>query len=120
MIYILNTNLENKKKVKIALHSIYGVGKKLSTLICDELGITSSVRINQLTNKQIELLTAYISQHHRIGADLKQQKRQNKNRLVQIASYKGFRHSEGLPLRGQRTHSNAKTARKIKMKIDSF
>ena len=93
---------------------MYGIGKNLSNHICSQMGFSDNIRINQLTNKQIEKLATFISQHFLIGSELKQQKRKNKNRLIQIASYRGFRHSEGLPLRGQRTHSNAKTSRKAK------
>lgn len=114
MVYLQNTNLNNKKKVEVALTSIYGIGLKVAEDICTKLGIGNSVRIKQLTNTQLEKLTNILSQSKSIGLELKQQKRKNIQRLVKIASYRGFRHTEGLPSRGQRTHGNARTARKIK------
>jgi small subunit ribosomal protein S13 len=115
MVYFFNTNLENNKKVKIALTNIYGIGKKLSCQICDKIGISDQIRVKQLTNAQLEKLAILINQKVIVGSDLKQQKRKNINRLIKIASYKGFRHTESLPCRGQRTHGNAQTVRKTKI-----
>jgi small subunit ribosomal protein S13 len=114
MVYLFNTNLENKKKVKTALKNIYGIGEKLACQICDKIGISDSLRIKQLTNFQLEKLAVLINQNNLLGPELKQQKRKNIQRLIKIASYRGFRHTEGLPCRGQRTHGNARTARRIK------
>jgi small subunit ribosomal protein S13 len=114
MVYLFNTNLENKKKVKIALKSVFGIGDRLSKKICDHLGVTDSVRIDQLTTKQLEKMATIVNQDKKISAELKQEIGNNKKRLIQIASYRGFRHREGLPLHGQRTHSNAKTSRSLK------
>lgn len=117
MVYIFNTNLENKKKVEVALQSIYGIGSKLALDICAKLGVSHTIRIKQLTTTQLEKLTNLISQNTVLGVELKQQKRKNVRRLVKIACYRGFRHTEGLPSRGQRTHGNGRTARKMKSKL---
>lgn len=75
MIYLFNTNIENQKKVKTALINIYGIGKQVAQHICDQTGITEDIRINQLTNKQIEKLANYIGQKIIIGPELKQYKK---------------------------------------------
>jgi small subunit ribosomal protein S13 len=116
MAYISNTNLKNDQKVRIALCSIYGIGKMLSYQICDELGISDSIKIKQLSNFQLDQLAFYINQNYCTHFQLKREIRNDMQRLVKIASYRGFRHTEGLPSRGQRTHGNAQTARKLKKK----
>nr|YP_009138097.1 ribosomal protein S13 [Lobosphaera incisa]AKF78655.1 ribosomal protein S13 [Lobosphaera incisa] len=111
MIFILNTNLKNEKKVSRALCEFFGLGKQVSHQICDQLGISDKIKVNQLTNSQIDQLTQLISQNYLVGADLRRTIKQNIKRLVSISSYRGFRHTAGLPVRGQRTHTNAKTIR---------
>ena len=112
MIYILNTNLQDKKPVGKALSSIFGVGDSLSKQICDDLGVSISLKVHQLSPSQIDLLNQGIPQTSSIGAELQGEIRQRKERLVLISSSRGIRHSQGLPTRGQRTHGNARTARK--------
>lgn len=114
MIYILNTQLNNDKQVKTALSQIYGIGNTLSDKICKQLGIPDDMRICQLTHSHIEYLKDFINKNYRIGAELRHYDRKNIQRLIKISSYKGFRHTQGLPVRGQRTHGNAQTARKYK------
>lgn len=115
MVYILNTNLKNEKKVHVALKQIYGIGKTLSYQICDQLGFSPSVKLNQLTESQIEQISQLINQNYHIGGELKQDTIKNVQRLVRIANYRGFRHNQALPLRGQRTHTNARTTRRVKL-----
>ena len=115
MVYLLNTNLNNKKKVSTALCDIYGLGKFQSKQICIQLGISENLRIKQLTGFQLEQLTQLITQDYNIGIDLKRSVQQNIQRLIKIASYRGFRHIEGLSVRGQRTHGNCRTVRKLKL-----
>jgi len=112
MVYILNTNLKDNKKVRSALCDIYGIGKSLSSQICDLLGFSDFYKIKNLTNFQIQQLSQIITQNFIIGGDLRRDRRNNKNRLVFIGCYRGFRHNMGLPVRGQRTHGNARTAKK--------
>lgn len=119
MVYLVNTNLNNKKKVAVALCDIYGLGKFQSKQICIQLGISDNYRIKQLTGFQLEQLTQLITQEYNIGIDLRRAVHQNIQRLVKIASYRGFRHTEGLTVRGQRTHGNSRTVRKLKLNISS-
>jgi small subunit ribosomal protein S13 len=114
MVYILNTNLNGKKKIHIALQEIYGLGKYQCNQICSELGISSEKRLNQLKPKELETVTNFIIQNYEIGLDVKRLVLQNIQRFIKIGAYKGFRHIEGLPVRGQKTHGNSRTVRKLK------
>ena len=112
MIYILSTNLKDKKPIGKALSSISGVGSVLSKQICDDLGISTSLKVCQLSPSQIDMLNQSIPQNYSIGVDLQGGVRKRKERLIAVSSYRGIRHSQGLPVRGQRTHGNARTARR--------
>lgn len=115
MVYFLNTNLNPKYKIYTALTKIYGLGKYQSLQICDELGISSEKRIKQLNTNELEKLSNLITQNYEIGTDIKQSLLQNITRLIKIGTYRGFRHSDGLPVRGQKTHGNSRTVRKLKI-----
>lgn len=112
MLYIVNTNLDTKKKLWIALTDIYGMGSHQSHQVCDVLGISGDRRVKQLSPLQIDHLATVITQNYTTGGDVKRITLQNISRLVKLASYRGFRHSQGLPVRGQRTHGNGRTRRK--------
>lgn len=117
MLYVLNTNLNSKKKLFIALTEIYGLGKHNSYQISDLLGISSDRRLKQLSSIQLEQLTQLVNQNYNVGPEIKRSNIRNIQRLIKIASYKGFRHTEGLPVHGQRTHGNSRTRRKLKMNL---
>lgn len=117
MLYVLNTNLNSKKKLFIALTEIYGLGKHNSYQICDLLGISVDRRLKQLSGLQLEYLTQLVNQNYNIGGEIRRSTIKNIQRLIKIASYRGFRHTEGLPVRGQRTHGNSRTRRKLKISI---
>ena len=114
MVYILNTSLKSNKRVKIALCDIYGIGKVLSAQICESLGFSDQLKVSHLTLFQIQQLSQMITQNFLIGGDQKRDLRNNTQRLIQIGCYRGFRHNIGLPARGQRTHGNARTVRRMK------
>ena len=113
MVYIYNTNLKGDKRVRFALCEIYGIGKPLSYQISERLGVSERYKVSQLTPLQIQQLSQLIAQNFLIGTDKKRELRDNRNRLIQIGCYRGFRHNIGLPARGQRTHGNARTARRL-------
>ena len=117
MIYILNTNLKDKKKINKALCKVYGLGNHLSNQICDDLGISAALKVKQLSPSQIDVLNRVIPQTYLMGAELQGEIRRRKERLVMISTYRGIRHSQGLPTRGQRTHGNARTTRKGQFNI---
>jgi small subunit ribosomal protein S13 len=114
MLYIAGTNLNKKNKalLKVALTLIHGIGAKKALLLCDQLGLSTQIKVNQLTRTQIDQLVQLITQNHLIDTELNKLVFNDIKRLKQIGSYRGLRHNTGLPLRGQRTHSNAKIARK--------
>jgi small subunit ribosomal protein S13 len=113
MAFLLNTHLNSKKKLYIALQKIYGLGLYQSIQLCDELGISGEKHVKQLTVTEFEKLTHIITQNYDVGLEIQRNTIQNVQRLVKIGCYKGFRHIEGLPVRGQRTHGNCRTRRKL-------
>lgn len=120
MLYVLNTNLNSKKKLFIALTEIYGLGNHNAFQICDLLGISVDKRLKQLSSQQLENLTQLVNQNYNIGSEIRRSTLKNIQRLIKIASYRGFRHTEGLPVRGQRTHGNSRTRRKLKANLSTI
>ncbi len=117
MIRILGNNLPAKKKIFIALTSIYGVGLSKSFYILNKLGIDSQKKCgNLLGPESIKLRTFFEQNGENFEGSLKRLVAQNIQRLIQINCYRGKRHLKGLPVRGQRTRANSKTSRKKKVK----
>lgn len=114
MSYILGTYLNPAKQVRIALRAIFGIGKHKSSQICYQLGLSDTIKVNQLTRIQLENIIKIISQQYLIDSELRRIIHNDIKRLISVGSYRGFRHISGLPLRGQRTHSNANTCRKAR------
>ena len=112
MVYILNTNLNDKRLLRKELLMFFGINKDLASQICDQLGVSPQIRINQLSSSRVEELTNLISENYLLGSQLRRVVRENKKRLGAISSYRGFRQNEGLPCRGQRTHGNGRTSRR--------
>ena len=117
MIYILNANLKDTQPLWRALCKVYGINSVLSNQICDDLGVSRKVKTNQLLPSQIDLLNQVVPQDYLTGAELHSQLRQKLERLTAISSYRGIRHSQGLPTRGQRTHGNAQTSRARSIRV---
>ncbi len=116
MVYFLNTNINQNKKTSLALSKIYGIGKTLSLKICNEINLSENVKFNQLSQAQIEKISQLINENFYFGNELKQILHKQKKRLIRISSYRGFRHKQKLPSRGQRTHTNANNARILALK----
>jgi len=115
MLYILETKLPESKSVFIALTSIYGIGHSTSLQICKKLGFSLNFKVGNLTEKQtIEILKLIEILNLTTTNELKQSKSQILKNLIEIKCYKGLRRNKGLPVRGQRTHTYAKSARKNK------
>ena len=113
MIYVLKTQLPVNKSIFIALSSVYGIGISRSTLICKKLGFLPNLKVKNMSDEQVLDLLSLIenlSSSIALGSDLKKLLKQNENNLALINSYRGIRLKKGLPVRGQRTHSNAQTA----------
>ena len=113
MVYLFESELLETKSIFFVLSSIYGLGKKTSIFICKKLGFSVNLKIKDLSREQLNKLTLVIeSLELKLGSELKKFKSITLKRLISVKSYKGFRRNQGFPARGQRTHTNAKTARK--------
>ncbi len=112
MVYIFNKNFKDTQKIRIALQNIYGIGSALSHQICDQLGFSQQMRVHELTSFQIDQLIRVVHQYYFTGSELKRVVLQDIKRLTDIGCYKGFRHALSLPVRGQRTKTNARSSRK--------
>lgn len=104
-------DLPRNKRVEIALTYIYGIGRTTSQQILDAVGIDPNIRVQDLTEAQQNVLREQIVNNHMIEGDLRRQVLQNIKRLSEIGSYRGMRHRRSLPVRGQRTRTNARTRR---------
>ena len=109
MARIAGINVPQTKVVHVALTYIYGIGKKFSNDICTNLSISKSKRVNSLTEDEILKIREFIDKNYKVEGDLRREVSLNIKRLVDLATYRGSRHQKKLPVRGQRTHSNART-----------
>ena len=108
---IAGINIPDNKKIAIALTYIYGIGPSLSKQIINETGIDISIRAKDLTPEQINQLKEVIEKKHKVEGGLKREVMMSVKRLKDIGSWRGDRHSKGLPVRGQRTKTNTRTVR---------
>lgn len=106
---IVGVDVPPQKRIEIALTYIYGVGRVLSQRILAEAGVDPSVRAKDLTLEDVSKINAVIQGGYRVEGDLRREVAGNINRLVSIHSYRGLRHRMGLPVRGQKTRTNART-----------
>ena len=109
MARIAGVNIPQNKVVHVALSYIYGIGKRFSQNICNELNIPRNKRVNNLTEDEIIKIREFIDKNYVVEGDLKRETTLNIKRLVDLATYRGTRHKKKLPVRGQRTHCNART-----------
>lgn len=115
MIYIFETEVANKKPLKISLQKIYGLGKKSSILLCKQLGFSDNIKISELSPLQLSKLIKTIERSKLlITNELRKSQSFSLRNLVGIKAYRGLRRITGLPVRGQRTHTNAKSSRRQK------
>jgi len=106
---IAGVNIPTNKRVLISLRYIYGIGPQNAKQICVTVGIPEARRVNQLTDEEIVKLREVIDRDFRVEGDLRREVAMNIKRLMDMACYRGLRHRRGLPVRGQRTHTNART-----------
>ncbi len=109
MARIAGVNLATNKRVVIALRYIYGIGPTNARQICAKVGIDDARRVNQLTEDEIIRIRDMIDKDFTVEGDLRREVAMNIKRLMDLGSYRGLRHRKGLPVRGQRTHTNART-----------
>lgn len=109
MARIAGVNLPTNKRVIIALTYIHGIGRTRAVEIADKLKIDHSRRVQDLTDQEILQIREAIDADHTVEGDLRRETSMNIKRLMDLACYRGLRHRKGLPVRGQRTHTNART-----------
>jgi small subunit ribosomal protein S13 len=106
---IAGVNIPTNKRVEIALQYIHGIGPKKAQEIMERVGIDQARRVNQLTDQEVLQIRETIDREHTVEGDLRRETAVNIKRLMDLACYRGLRHRKGLPVRGQRTHTNART-----------
>ena len=109
MARIAGVNIPTHKRVEIALTYIFGIGRTTAKRICGRVGIPGERRVNELTDAEVMQLREMIDADHRVEGDLRREVAINIKRLMDLGCYRGLRHRRGLPVRGQRTHTNART-----------
>jgi small subunit ribosomal protein S13 len=111
MARIAGVDLPRTKRVEIALTYIYGIGRSLTNKILSTANVDPNTRVKDLTEEEVGRLNAVVSKEYKVEGVLRTEIRDHIKRLMEIGSYRGLRHRKGLPVRGQRTHSNARTRR---------
>ena len=109
MARLVGVDLPRDKRIEVGLTYIYGIGPTTSKKILAETGVDPDIRVRDLTEDDLARLRDYITANITTEGDLHREVRQNINRLMEIGCYRGLRHRRGLPVRGQRTHTNART-----------
>lgn len=109
MARLVGVDLPLDKRIEVGLTYIYGIGPTTSKKILAETGVDPDIRVRDLTEDDLAKLRDYITANITTEGDLHREVRQNINRLMEIGCYRGLRHRRGLPVRGQRTHTNART-----------
>ena len=109
MARLVGVDLPRDKRIEVGLTYIYGIGLTTSKKILAETGVDPSVRVKDLTEDDLPTLRDYIQANIKVEGDLHREVSQNVKRLMEIGCYRGLRHRRGLPVRGQRTHTNART-----------
>lgn len=109
MARIAGVNIPSQKRVKIGLTYIFGIGHKFAEDICKQANIEDKRRVNQLTDDEVIRIREIIEGNYTVEGDLRRERSMNIKRLMDLGCYKGLRHRKGLPVNGQRTHTNART-----------
>ena len=109
MARIAGVNIPTNKRVVIALRYIHGIGPVNAMEICKKVNIPENKRVNQLTDAEVLQIREIIDREHVVEGDLRREVAMNIKRLIDLGTYRGLRHRKGLPTRGQRTHTNART-----------
>ena len=109
MARIAGVNLPTQKRLEIGLTYIYGIGKSTSQKIIRELELDPEQKVRDLTDEEVTKLQRHIDDQYQVEGDLRRERQQAIKRLVEIGAYRGIRHRRGLPVRGQRTKTNART-----------
>jgi small subunit ribosomal protein S13 len=111
MVRIAGVDLPRNKRIEVGLTYIYGIGRKTSNDILETAGIDASKRDTELTESEVSAIRDVIDRNYAVEGDLRREVQMNIKRLIEIGSYRGLRHRRNLPVRGQRTRTNARTKR---------
>jgi small subunit ribosomal protein S13 len=114
---LLGVDIPDKKRVECALRYLFGVGSGRARIVVAQCKIDPAKKAGDLTPDEIRHITAFIQEHYRVEGDLRREVSQNIRRLISIGSYRGLRHKRGLPVRGQRTRTNARTRKGVKKTV---
>jgi small subunit ribosomal protein S13 len=106
---IAGVNIPTNKRVEIALTYIYGIGRVKAKEICEKVGLPPERRVNELTDAEVLQIRETIDRDYKVEGDLRREVAMDIKRLMDLGCYRGLRHRKGLPVRGQRTHTNART-----------
>jgi small subunit ribosomal protein S13 len=106
---IASVDIPREKRLEISLTYIFGIGRTSAAKICEATGIDPNTRVRDLTDEEVVRLRAWIDANLQVEGDLRREVSQDIKRKMEIGSYQGIRHRRGLPVRGQRTHTNART-----------
>lgn len=117
MLYIFNKVISNSKKIEFSLNVLYGINNYQSKKICKVLGINPKINITKIKKNQLNNLLNYLNKNIKIEYFLKKKKNENFSKLLEIKLVRALRYNQGLPVRGQRTHTNAQTVKRLKKKI---
>jgi small subunit ribosomal protein S13 len=109
MARIAGVDIPREKRLEISLTYIFGMGRSTSQLVCDQTGLSRDTRVRDLTEEEIAKLRAFIDANLKVEGDLRREVAANIKRKMEIGTYQGIRHRRGLPVRGQRTRTNART-----------
>ena len=109
MARIAGVNLPREKRLEVGLTYIYGIGRATARKVCAELGLSADEKVRDLTDPEITKLRNYIDSNLEVEGDLRRERSQAIKRLMEIGCYRGLRHRRGLPVRGQRTKTNARS-----------
>jgi small subunit ribosomal protein S13 len=109
MARIAGVDIPREKRLVISLTYVFGIGRTTASQICAATGIDENTRTRDLTDEEVNRIRAHIDEHLKVEGDLKREVQQDIKRKMEIGSYQGLRHRKGLPVRGQRTHTNART-----------
>jgi small subunit ribosomal protein S13 len=111
MARIAGVDIPRDKRVNVSLSYIYGIGRPTAQRICQSAGVAPETKVRDLTDDEVARIRELIDKNHTVEGELRKQVRQDIQRLIEINSYRGVRHRRGLPARGQRTRTNARTKR---------
>ena len=109
MARIAGVDIPREKRLEISLTYIFGIGPSIAKQLCDAVGIDQNTRVRDLTDEEVNRIRAWVDNNVKVEGDLRREVQQDIKRKMEIGCYQGLRHRRGLPVRGQRTHTNART-----------